>query len=124
MEIGRYANPAAMKIANDTVSSMRVDLKAKPQKCKAGPTQVAFYEHEQYKGQCVVKEIGTYPNALAMGINQDFITSFKVGAKVKVILYTWTDFGGDTATYQTNINNLVYQPIGNDTISSFKIVSR
>ena len=111
-------------IGNDTVSSMRVDLKAKPQKCKAGPTQVAFFRDEQYKGPCVVKEIGEYPDPLAMGIDEDYITSFKVGAKVKVILYTWTDFGGDTAVFTRNINNLYYEPIGNDTISSFKIVSR
>ena len=111
-------------IGNDTVSSMRVDLKPKAQKCKAGPRQVAFYEHAQYKGRCVVKEIGEYPDPLAMGIDEDYITSFKVGSKVKVILYTWTDFGGDTAVFTRNINNVYYEPIGNDTISSFKIVSR
>lgn len=111
-------------IGNDTVSSFRVDLKAKAQKCKAGPTQVAFFEHDQYKGRCVVKDIGTYPNALTMGIDEDFITSLRIGGRVKVIVYTWTDFGGDTATYTTNISNLYYEPIGNDTISSVKIVSR
>ena len=111
-------------IGNDTVTSMRVDLKAKAQKCKAGPTQVAFYKDEQYKGQCVVKDIGEYPDALAIGLDDDFITSFKVGSKVKVILYTQTGFAGDTAIYTKNINNLYYEPIGNDTISSLKIVSR
>lgn len=111
-------------IGNDSVSSMRVDLKQKAQKCKAGPTQVAFYEHDQFKGRCVTKEIGDYPNALAMGIDEDFITSFKVGSKVKVVLYTWADFGGDTATYTKSINNLYYEPIGNDTISSVRVMSR
>lgn len=111
-------------IGNDKVSSMRVDLKPRAKGCKAGPTQVAFYKDAQYKGQCVVKEIGTYPDAVAIGLDDDIITAFKVGSKVKVILYTGTNFTGFSATYQVNINNLYYQPIGNDTVSSFKIVSR
>ncbi len=111
-------------IGNDTVSSFQVDLKAKAGNCKVKPTQVALFVDAQYKGQCIIKEIGEYRNPMGMGIAEDTITSFKIGSKVKLILYTSMGFTGDSAIFTTNVNNLATQPIGNDRTSSFKIVSR
>ena len=111
-------------IGKEKVSSMRVELKPKATGCKPKPTEVAFFEHDLYKGRCVIKQIGSYPAAYEMGLPNDLITSMKVGAKVKVVLYTWDNFGGDTATYTKNITNFYYEPIGNDTISSVRIMSR
>lgn len=111
-------------IGNDTVSSLRVEWKPKAAGCKPKENEVAFYEHDKYKGQCVIKQIGSYANEYEIGLPNDFITSFKVGKNVKVVLYTWDSFGGDTATYSKNVSNLYYEPIGNDTISSVKIVTR
>jgi hypothetical protein len=111
-------------IGNDTVSSMRVEWKPKAGGCKPKPTEVAFFVDSSYKGQCIIKQIGSYPSAYEIGLPEDAISSLKVGNKVKVVLYTWADFGGDTATYQRNVPILGNEPIGNDTISSLKIMSR
>lgn len=112
-------------IGNDSISSMRVDLRANAKgKCVPKPNQIALFEHEQYKGQCVIKEIGEYPDALAMGLPDNLITAVKVGADVKLVLYQDANFGGFSATYFTDIPNLIYEPIYNDTVSSVRVQSR
>lgn len=111
-------------IGNDTVSSMRVEWKPRAAGCKPKPTEVAFFTDASYKGQCIIKQIGSYTNAYEIGLTEDTISSLKVGNKVKVVLYTWTGFGGDTATFSRNVPNLGNEPIGNDTVSSLKVMSR
>ena len=111
-------------IGNDTVSSMRVEWKPKGAGCKPKPTEVAFFIDANYKGQCIIKQIGSYTDAYEIGLTEDMISSLKVGNKVKVTLYTWTGFGGDTATFSRNVPYLGNEPIGNDTVSSLKIMTR
>jgi len=111
-------------IGNDTVSSMRVEWKPKGAGCKPKPTEVAFFTDASYKGQCIIKQIGSYTDAYEIGLTEDTISSLKVGNKVKAVLYTWTGFGGDTATFSRNVPNLGNEPIGNDTVSSLKVMSR
>ena len=111
-------------IGNDTVSSMRVDVKMSPTaKCKPKPNQVALFEHVNYGGRCVLKEIGEYPNDLAVGLPENLVTSIKVGADVWAVLYDGLNFGGGTATVLVSDPNLSDTPIGHDSMSSLKVYS-
>lgn len=111
-------------IGNDTVSSIRVDVKMNPNGiCKPKPNQIALFEHINYGGRCVVKEIGDYPNDLAVGLPENLVTSIKVGAAVWAVLYDGQNFTGGTATVLSSDPNLSDTPIGHDSMSSLKVYS-
>ncbi|MBI5305099.1 MAG: hypothetical protein HY868_23405 [Chloroflexi bacterium] len=97
------------------------------QYCTPGPDQAAFFVDWDYKGQCVVKDIGRYDNAEQMGIPNDTLSSVKVGANVRVVICM---HGGQTDCVRVDDDNpnLSKSYLGpysmNDQVTSFRVEKR
>jgi hypothetical protein len=63
--------------------------------CEPGPDQVAFFEEKGFRGRCVVRGIGGYGDAAALGIRNDQLSSVKVGSGRQVVICTDTAFSGN-----------------------------
>lgn len=92
--------------------------------CNPTADQVALYVDSDYKGACVVKGIGDYPNPSALGIANDSISSVKVGSNVKLTLCVDDNYYGICETFQGDDPNLSDNSIGNDQASSGKVENR
>jgi hypothetical protein len=89
--------------------------------CDPGPGQVAFFEHSDFGGRCVIRGVGNYPTASAIGLANDSISSIKVGANAQVFVCEHNSYKGDCELLTSNHSNL---GIGNDRISSAKVQRR
>jgi len=116
------SNLSDNSIGNDQVSSAKVELRPSP--CNPNADQVALFVDADYRGQCVVKGIGQYPNPGAIGLPNDSISSVKVGGNVKAILCRDDNYGGGCETFTSNDSNLSDNSIGNDQVSSAKVEQR
>jgi len=92
--------------------------------CHPGPNQAALYVDADYSGQCVVREVGQYPNPGAIGLPNDAISSLRVGANVQVVLCRDDNYGGFCETFTADDPNLTDNPIGNDQVSSARVEPR
>lgn len=82
--------PVSLSVATLSLLNVAPALAA----CTPGENQAAFYQHANYKGKCVVLDVGRYENAAKMGIANDSISSAKLGAGVWAIGYEHANFGG------------------------------
>lgn len=92
--------------------------------CDCTDDQVALFVHSYYRGQCIVKGVGEYPNPAAIGLPNDAITSLRVGRNVRAILCRDDGYGGGCETFTADDPNLTDNTIGNDQVSSAKVESR
>ena len=106
-------------VGNDTVSSVKVEWRASL--CLPNDDEVALFEAGNYLGDCVVKGIGSYPNPNAIGLDNDSISSIKVGALVKATLCQAANYGGRCEAFRDNDPNLTDNDVGNDTVSSAQV---
>ena len=74
--------------------------------CKPRANQVAFFQHANYKGACVVRNIGRYANAKAIGLGNDKISSIKIGPSTQVNLCKHSNFMGGCKTYTTSMASI------------------
>jgi hypothetical protein len=88
--------------------------------CMPTANQVAFFLDVNYTGQCIVKDVGNFSNASAMGMPNDSISSIKVGNNVKVTLCQHNDYAS-CETFAGNDPDLRGNAIGNDQASSAKV---
>src|SRR5262245_16046397 len=72
------------------------------QTCNPTPNQVAFFVDANFRGKCVIKGAGDYPNAGAIGLPNDSISSVKVGTNAQVVLCKDNDFKGDCILLRTS----------------------
>jgi hypothetical protein len=72
----------------------------------------------------IVKDVGNFSNASAMGIPNDSISSVIVRNNVKVTLCQHNDYAGSCETFAGNDPDLRDNAIGNDQASSSKVVKR
>ena len=68
--------------------------------------EVAFFQHVNYKGTCVIRLAGRYSNAKAIGIGNDKISSVKVGAGTQVSLCNHSNFRGQCKVYTKSMASL------------------
>lgn len=92
--------------------------------CTPNSNQVAVYVDANYSGQCVVRDIGVYPNPGAIGLPNDSISSVKVGGNVRLRLYEHDNYQGRTSSLTSNDPNLGDNTIGNDSVSSMRVENR
>ena len=81
-----------------------------------------FYKHNNYDTPYNTLQFGMYRDVTKHGIDNDAISSLKVGEGTRVSLYEHNDFGGNLLVYKgpTEISSL---PSGwNDKVSSIKVV--
>jgi len=91
------------------------------QTCNPSTNQAAFFVDANFRGKCVVKGTGDYPNAGAIGLPNDSISSVKVGNNAQVVLCKDNDFKGDCIVLRTSTTFLNDRRIGNDQVSSAKV---
>ena len=73
-------------IGHDRISSAKVQIRGESTSCEPRRAQVAFFQHSNFEGACEVRGIGDYRDALAIGLQNDTISSVKVGAEVQAHL--------------------------------------
>jgi|GEM_PF-6477571 len=89
--------------------------------CDPGPGQAAFYVDSQYRGACVVRGRGDYPNSGAIGLPNDSISSIRLGPNARVSICRDNDFKGDCIAITNDTPLLGGKRVGNDTISSLQV---
>jgi len=104
--------------------SRRFRIESSSPSCNPGANQIALFVDGDYRGQCVVKGVGQYPNPSAIGLPNDQISSIKVGSDVRATLCQDDNYQGVCEVFLGDDPNLTDNSIGNDTVSSVKVESR
>jgi hypothetical protein len=107
-------------IGNDTLSSAKVQTRG-VQDCNPGPLQVGFFAHANYVSPCCLRNIGSYPNAAAIGLPNDSVSSILMGQGAQAVLCVDDNFQGDCQRFTSNAPYLGNFRIGNDRVSSARI---
>ena len=89
--------------------------------CIPSPHQVALFKNINYQGECVIKDLGSYPAALSIGLPDDSISSLKVGTDVHALLYRDANYAGRKEIFVSDEPNLQSHWIGNDQVSALKV---
>ncbi|HQZ95698.1 MAG TPA: hypothetical protein PLP21_05235 [Pyrinomonadaceae bacterium] len=97
---------------------------ASAQFCKPNANQVAIFNDWRFEGACKILNPGNYPTPQSMGMPNDSITSIMVGANVQVELCADNDFQGACQTFDSNNDFLENTRVGNDNVSSLRIVMK
>jgi hypothetical protein len=122
---GNYPNLGAVTNAantgqgwNDATSSMRV-IRNSEACANPGPKQVVFFQHADFWGDCVTKNVGFF-DVWDIGMMNDSITSLKVGSSATLTICKNGNFGTPCDVYRpgSTVSNLGDAPVGNDSISS------
>jgi hypothetical protein len=92
--------------------------------CSLTANQVALFSSPNYGGTCVIKNVGEYPNAASIGVNNDDISSVMVGTNVRLILCRDVDYLGGCETFSGDDPNLTDNSIGDNQASSAKVETR
>ena len=111
------------RIGHDRVSSARVQVRGH-QDCVPGRNQVSLFMHSDFLAPCVVKAIGTYSSASAIGLDNDSASSVRIGQDAEAQLCRDTGFQGDCMLFTSNDSNLGNNRIGHDIVSSLKVQPR
>ncbi len=74
-----------------------------------------------YGGQCVLKDVGEYPNPGAIGLPNDAISSLRVGSTVQAVLCRDDNYGGFCETFTADDPNLGDNAIGDNQVSSARV---
>ena len=95
------------------------------QDCNPGSFEVAFYEHDAYRGDCSRRGVGNWPTAALLGVQQDSVSSIQLGSSsVQVCVYRNSNFGGRAERITASDANLRDNHVGTDQISSARIQKR
>ena len=89
--------------------------------CSPGPDQAAFFTDANFQGSCVLRAVGDYPTATAIGLPNDSISSVGVGGNVKVYACRDENFGGTCVVLPVDTSYLGDTELGNDALTSAKV---
>jgi hypothetical protein len=105
---------------SDATSSIRVIRKSEA--CPPpGPKQAVFFQHENFRGDCVTKNVGAY-DIWDIGLQNDSMSSVRLGSQASVILCHDASFVGCVFfPVGSNLSNLGTTPAGNDVVSSLGV---
>jgi hypothetical protein len=107
-------------VGNDKISSLKIQSRGKSILCEPNPDQIALFQDSNFKGACEVRGIGNYQDSIEVGLQNDTISSVKVGSKVQAILCRDKGFHGNCELFTENDPNL--KPHGwNDQVSSARV---
>jgi hypothetical protein len=116
------------RIGNDQVSSIRViRRRTNPppvQNCRPNANQIALFYDANYRGRCVLRNIGGYPSVSSTGLPNDSISSIIVGQNVRAVLCRDVNYRGTCESFAGNVANLGNSRIGNDQVSSVQVLRR
>lgn len=112
------------RIGNDRLSSARVQ-KFGTVECPQGANQVAAYMHSDFVGPCVVKDVGNYANASAIGLADNSISSLRIGRSVQACACDDENYATTCHAFTADIAYLGDASGNwNDRISSLKVTLR
>ena len=92
-----------------------------PPSCNYNADQIALFVDTSYRGQCVVKAIGEYPNPSSIGLPNDSISSVKVGGNVRAVLCRDDNYEGGCEAFSSDDPDLSNNSIGDNQVSSVKV---
>jgi hypothetical protein len=122
---GRYRIAASSYGASSGGAyTLSLQLTSQSPQCNPSADQVALFIDSEYRGQCVVRNVGAYSNPSSIGMPNDSISSVKVGSNVLLKLYEHDNYGGRGSTFTSNYSNLSGTNVGNDSASSMKVERR
>jgi hypothetical protein len=97
---------------------------ASAQACNPNDNQIAVYQDWKFTGGCKVLNVGEYANVTTINVENDDVSSVKVGKNVKAMLCEHFDFGGVCQTFESDNTFLEGTKIGNDMLSSIKVMNK
>ncbi|MFC2029053.1 glycoside hydrolase domain-containing protein, partial [Chloroflexota bacterium] len=89
--------------------------------CSITDEQVALFTEINFGGDCVVRDVGDYPDAGALGIANDQVSSVLVGAIVSLQLCRDNSFTGICETFYQDDPDLSDNGIGDNQTSSARV---
>lgn len=96
-----------------------------PPACSPGSNQIAIYSEIAFAGECKILDIGEYSNQTALGsVGEKNVDSIQVGSNVSATVYAGENFQGRNETITSSDRNLSDNRIGNDQISSLRVVAK
>ena len=113
------SNLSDNEVGNDSVSSLKVEWRA----CDPGPNQAALYTEAGMKGKCISLAPGAYGDITAFDLPDNAISSVRVGHYVAVELCSDFNFSGVCEVLFGDEADLADNLVGNDQVSSFRIIS-
>lgn len=110
---------------NDVISSIEVYPRTVDQSLEfPSPSEVAIFGDANFAGQRDILAVGNYPSPDEMGLANDIMSSIRVGSSVKVLLCRDANFGGFCEELTNDQASLGALTIGNDTVSSMRVLPR
>ena len=116
-----YVDASSPQLAsNDTLSSIRVERR--PPTCSPHTGQVAVYADTGFAGACSVLGIGDFSHSRDLGIENDTISSLRVGPHTQMLVCRDDDWGGPCDRVTRDLADLGGTRTGNDAISSIRVL--
>ena len=94
------------------------------QNCRPNSNQIAVFEHSSYRGRCAIRGVGRYASSAAFGLRNDTLSSIIIGRNVYAILCKDNNFRGRCQTFRTTDPNLGNNTVGNDEVSSIRVIRK
>ncbi|MGZ5444806.1 MAG: hypothetical protein ACXW5U_14555 [Thermoanaerobaculia bacterium] len=91
------------------------------QVCDPGPGVIALFKDSNYSGRCRFAGPGNYASFNAIEMDNDSISSIRIGAGMQAMLCEHTNYGGTCQTFTAHKASFSGTPIGHDRTSSFKV---
>jgi hypothetical protein len=96
-----------------------------PAACAPSANQIALYSSDNFRGACVVKDIGDYSSGADLGaVGDNRTVSVKVGANVLATLFSQAAFSGRSETLSRDDPSLVENLVGMNKASSLHVQLR
>lgn len=111
-------------IGHDRTSSARVSPAGMTSFCSPTAQQAAIYQHSNFGGGCVTRDIGQYTDPNHLGLTNDSVSSVRIGADVEVLFCTDRNFLGDCELITATRADFGGTRIGHDRTSSFQVRPR
>ena len=90
-----------------------------PAACSPSANQVALFSGDNYRGDCVTKNTGSYAAGIDLSpVGEDGTVSIRVGANVQVTLFSDPAFGGRSETLRGDDSSLADNLVGAGNASS------
>lgn len=89
--------------------------------CVAGPGHIALFKDSNYRGSCRMIAAGSYASMKAVAMDNDAISSIRIGPGMQARLCENTNYGGTCQTFTADHANFSGTAIGHDRTSSFKV---
>jgi hypothetical protein len=110
--------------SNDTMTSFYIQRRN--ENCQVvGAGQVCLFQDHQFNGNAVggsERGVGLYPTTLHLGIQNDSVSSMKVGSGVVASICRDTNFQNCAGMIPGDYALVTQLPIGNDSLSSMQVL--